>query len=72
MTGSCVGSSGVAGDDEVVDQSVFGTSHLDRVLVAPAVFEPFERGDPLSGRGPFGSAVVDDRERVRGRRRGRR
>ena len=65
-------SSGVAGDDEVVDQSVFGAAHFDRVLVAAAFFEPFQRGDALAGRGPLGAALVDDVERVRGTRRGRR
>ena len=63
-----MGSSGVAGDDEVVDESVFGAAHLDGVLVAAAFFESLERGDAPAGRGPLGAPFVDDGERVRGTR----
>ena len=37
-------SSGVAGDDEVVDEAVFGAPDFDGVLVAASLFESFECG----------------------------
>ncbi len=69
---SYVDSSCVAGDDEVVDQPVFGAADFDGVLVAAAFFQAFQRGDALAGRGPFGAARLDDVERPAGTRRGRR
>ena len=42
----------MTGDDEVIYQPVFGAAHLDRVLVAAAIFEPFQRGDAVGGPRP--------------------
>ena len=52
----------MAGDDEVVDQPVFGAPDLHGMFLAPPFLEPLERRDALARRTPLATPFAHDVE----------